>query len=355
MLEAALKTQLATYLQRLTQPVELVATLDGSTAAQDLRELLTEVVEAGAGQVSLRMVDDGERSPSFTIGRPGEPARQRFAGLPMGHEFTTLVLSLLQVGGVAPKITDAQADRIRALKGPLAFDTYIGLSCHNCPEVVQALNVISLLNPAVRSTAIDGALFQEEVKALDVMAVPAVFVNGKSFANGRMDLDELLSKIEATFDTAGTAERAAALAAELSAKDPYDMLIVGAGPAGAAAAVYAARKGLRVGVVAERFGGQTLDTLGIENFISVQKTEGPQFARALENHVRDYPVDVMTGLRAAQLNTEGELLLDNGGRLRAKTLILATGARWRELGVPGEAQYRNKGVAYCPHCDGPLF
>lgn len=361
MLDAALKTQLATYLQRLTQPVELVATLDESQAAQELRALLQDVVDAGGGQVSLRLVDDGERSPSFTIGRPGEPARQRFAGLPLGHEFTTLVLSLLQVGGVAPKISEAQAERIRAIKTPLDFDTYIGLSCHNCPDVVQALNVMSLLNPAISSTAIDGALFQEEVKSLDIMAVPAVFVNGKPFANGRMDIDDLLAKIEAAFDTAGAAERAAAQARELSEKAPYDMLIVGAGPAGAAAAVYAARKGLRVGLVADRFGGQTLDTLGIENYISVQHTEGPQFARALENHVRDYPVDVMNGLRAARLDAAGEpgalteIHLENGALLKAKTLILATGARWRELGVPGEAQYRNKGVAYCPHCDGPLF
>lgn len=361
MLDAALKTQLAAYLQRLTRPVELVATLDASPAAQELHALLQDVVEASASQVQLRLVDDGERSPSFTIGQPGEAARQRFAGLPMGHEFTTLVLSLLQVGGVAPKITEAQAERIRAIKGPLAFDTYIGLSCHNCPDVVQALNVMSQLNPSIRSTAIDGALFQDEVKALDIMAVPAVFVNGKPFANGRMDLDELLAKIEASFDTEGAAERAAAQARELSSKAPYDMLIVGAGPAGAAAAVYAARKGLRVGLLADRFGGQTLDTLGIENYISVQHTEGPQFARALENHVRDYPVDVMSGLRAARLDTAGEpeglsaVQLENGAQLRAKTLILATGARWRELGVPGEAQYRNKGVAYCPHCDGPLF
>jgi NADH-dependent peroxiredoxin subunit F len=361
MLEAALKAQLATYLQRVTQPVELVATLDGSNAAQELRALLDDVVSAGDGRVTLRVVDDAERSPSFTIGQPGQVARQRFAGLPMGHEFTTLVLSLLQVGGVAPKITDEQAGRIRALKGPLAFDTYIGLSCHNCPDVVQALNVMSLLNPAVTSTAIDGALFQDEVKALDIMAVPAVYVNGERFASGRMDLDDLLSKIEAQFDTAGTAERAAAQAAELSAKAPYDMLIVGAGPAGAAAAVYAARKGLRVGLVADRFGGQTLDTLGIDNFISVNHTEGPHFARALENHVREYPVDVMAGLRAAKLDAAGEpgalatVKLDNGGELKARSLILATGARWRELGVPGEAEFRNKGVAYCPHCDGPLF
>ena len=211
------------------------------------------------------------------------------------------------------------------------------------------------MNPSIRSTAIDGALFQDEVKALDVMAVPAVFVNGKPFANGRMDLDELLAKVEAAFDTQAAAERAAAQARLLSDRAPYDMLIVGAGPAGAAAAVYAARKGLRVGLVADRFGGQTLDTLGIENYLSLQHTEGPQFARALENHVRDYPVDVMAGQRAAQLDAEGGVRLEGGARLRARTVVLATGARWRELGVPGEAQYRNKGVAYCPHCDGPLF
>jgi NADH-dependent peroxiredoxin subunit F len=356
MLDAALKSKLTSYLQRLTQPVELVATLDASPASQELRGLLDDVASASP-LVSVRIQDDGERSPSFTIGLLGEPARQRFAGIPMGHEFTSLVLSLLQVGGVAPKISPEQAQRIRGLQGQFKFETYLSLSCQNCPEVVQALNVLSLLNPGVEAVAIDGALFQDEVKSRNVMAVPAVFLNGQPFASGRMDIDAILAKL----DTSGSAEREQALAAELSERAPYDMLIVGAGPAGAAAAVYAARKGLRVGVVADRFGGQTLDTMGIENFVSVNHTEGPQFARALENHVRDYPVDVMNGQRAAQLHAATEptglssITLDNGATLKSKTLVLATGARWRELGVPGEALYRNKGVAYCPHCDGPLF
>ena len=358
MLDAALKTQLATYLERLLTPVELVATLDDAPASAQLRALLQDVVSAGHGKVSLRIQDDGERSPSFGISAPGEPPRQRFAGLPLGHEFSTLVLSLLQVGGVAPKITPAQAERIRALPSCLHFETYIGLSCHNCPDVVQALNVLSLLNPGIRSTAVDGALFQDEVQRREVMAVPAVFANGESFVNGRIDLDGLLERIEARFAGDAAAERAARQAAELSQRAPYDMLIVGAGPAGAAAAVYAARKGLRVGVLAERFGGQTLDTLGIENFISVAHTEGPLFARALENHVREHAnVEVITGQRARQLEAGAlhRVQLDSGAELKARSLILATGARWRELGVPGEAEYRNKGVAYCPHCDGPLF
>ncbi|MBN8503555.1 MAG: alkyl hydroperoxide reductase subunit F [Burkholderiales bacterium] len=357
MLDAALKTQLSQYLQRLTRDIELVATLDDREASHQLRSLLEDVVAAGHGRVSLRIQDDGERSPSYAVVEPGQPARQRFAGLPMGHEFTTLVLSLLQVGGVAPKITEAQAERIRALPAGLSFETYIGLSCHNCPDVVQALNVMSLLNPGIQSTAVDGALFQDEVQQRDVMAVPAVFVNGQRFASGRMDLDDLLTKIESQFATEAAAARAAAEAAKLSALPVFDVLIVGAGPAGAAAAVYAARKGIRVGLVADRFGGQTLDTLGIDNFVSVQHTEGPHFARALENHVRDYPVEILNGQRVAKLlpGTPHELTLESGAVLRARSVILATGARWRELGVPGEREMRNQGVAYCPHCDGPLF
>lgn len=361
MLDTALKVQLATHLERLAHDVELVAHLDGSASSAELRELLGDVVAAGHGRVNLKVQSDGLRVPSFSIARKGEPARQSFAGVPMGHEFTTLVLSLLQAGGVAPKISREQAERICALKGPLAFDTYINLSCHNCPDVVQALNVMSLLNPAIQSTAVDGALFRSEVEQRGVMAVPAVYLNGQAFASGRMDLDALLDRLEAQFDTAGAAEREQAQARELSARAPYDMLIIGAGPAGAAAAIYAARKGLRVGLVADRFGGQTLDTLGIDNFISVAHTEGPQFARALENHVRAHEtVEVMNGLRAAQLVPATEAGLhtvhvQGGAMLRARSLVLATGARWRELGVPGEAEYRNKGVAYCPHCDGPLF
>ena len=348
MLDAALKAQLKTYLERLQRPIELIASVDGSAASQQLMALLRDVAECSP-RVSVGERDDGERAPSFGIASAGEAPRVRFAGLPMGHEFTSLVLALLQVGGHPPKLEADVVEQIRALEGDFVFETYMSLTCQNCPDVVQALNVLAALNPRIRHVAIDGALFQDEVAQLQIMAVPTVYLNGQVFGQGRMGVEEILGRIDT-----GAARRDAD---KLNAREPYDVLIVGGGPAGAAAAIYAARKGIRTGVVAERFGGQTLDTLAIENFVSVQETEGPKFAAALEQHVRQYDVDVMNAQRAVSL-VPGDLLeltLANGATLRSKAVILATGARWREVNVPGEKQYRNHGVAYCPHCDGPLF
>ncbi|PNG11741.1 alkyl hydroperoxide reductase subunit F, partial [Stutzerimonas stutzeri] len=277
----------------------------------------------------------------------------RFAGIPMGHEFTSLVLALLQVGGHPSKTAPEIIEQIRNLDGEYRFETYFSLSCQNCPDVVQALNLMAVLNPNIHHVAIDGALFQEEVTVRQVMSVPSIYLNGELFGQGRMGEEEILAKL----DTGASARDAE----KLSAKDAFDVLVVGGGPAGAAAAIYAARKGIRTGVAAERFGGQVLDTMTIENFISVNETEGPKLARALENHVREYDVDIMNLQRAAQLipaeKAGGlhEIKLENGASLKAKTLILATGARWREMNVPGEQEYRGRGVAYCPHCDGPLF
>src|SRR5690606_13815680 len=294
--------------------------------------------------------DSDARKPSFTINRSGTDISVRFAGIPMGHEFTSLVLALLQVGGHAIKLDESVIEQIRNLDGDFKFETYFSLSCQNCPDVVQALNVMSIINPRIQHVAIDGALFQDEVDARQIMSVPTMFLNGEVFGQGRSSVEEILSKL----DTGDAARRAE----EISAKDDYDVLIVGGGPAGAAAAVYAARKGIRTGVVAERFGGQVLDTMAIENFISVQETEGPKFAAALEQHVKAYDVDIMN-LQTAQALVPGngltEVHLANGGVLKGKTVILSTGARWREINVPGEREYRNNGVAYCPHCDGPLF
>jgi NADH-dependent peroxiredoxin subunit F len=352
MLDAVLKTQLKSALERLQRPIELIAAVDGSAASQDLLALLADVAEASP-LVSVVQRDDAERTPSFAIATSGAAPRVRFAGLPMGHEFTSLVLALLQAGGHPPRITPAQREQILDLDVDLHFEIYMSLSCHNCPDVVQALNVMAALNPRVQVVTIDGALFQDEVQSRKIMAVPSVFLNGQAFGQGRMGLDEVLAKVDE-----GAARRAAS---RLDAQAPYDVLIVGGGPAGAAAAVYAARKGIRTGVVAERFGGQTLDTLGIDNFISVSHTDGPRFAAALEQHVRDYEVDVITAQRVTQLReADGDaaglqLRLASGATLHSRTVILATGARWREVGVPGEQAYRGKGVAYCPHCDGPLF
>lgn len=348
MLDAALKTQLKTYLDKLVQPIELVASTDGSDKSREMRGLLDELA-ALSPLIAVSERDDAERKPSFTIVRKGEAANLRFAAIPLGHEFSSLVLALLQVGGHPPKVEPAVIEQIKGLEGDFHFETYMSLSCQNCPEVVQALNLMAALNPRVRHVTIDGALFQDEVEQRQIMAVPTIYLNGQVFGQGRMGIEQILAKIDT-----GAAQRDAA---RLDAKAPYDMLIVGGGPAGAAAAIYAARKGIRTGVVAERFGGQVLDTLAIENFVSVQETEGPRFATALEQHVSAYDVDIMNAQRAERL-IPGDLIevqLANGASLKSRSVVLATGARWREVNVPGEKQYRNHGVAYCPHCDGPLF
>jgi NADH-dependent peroxiredoxin subunit F len=349
MLEANLKNQLKAYLQKVSRPIEIVASLDDGDKSRELQSLLEEIATLSDRIAVIEQHSDDERKPSFSIGEPGKDASIRFAGIPMGHEFTSLVLALLQVGGHPVKLDDAVIEQIRNLDGDYEFETYISLSCQNCPEVVQALNVMSIINPRIRQVTIDGALFQDEVEARQIMAVPTVYMNGEVFGQGRTGVKEILAKLDSN---AG-----ARAAKELEKKPVFDVLIVGGGPAGAAAAIYAARKGIATGVVAERFGGQVLDTLAIENFVSVQETEGPKFATALEQHVKSYDVDVMDVQRAEALipGRINEVRLASGAVLKAKTIVLATGARWREINVPGEREYRNHGVAYCPHCDGPLF
>ena len=353
MLDDQLKTQLAAYLERVTQPFELVASLDDSDTAREMLQLLQTIQSLRADKISLRTDGSDARRPSFSLQRSGSSSQLRFAGLPLGHEFTSLVLALLWTGGHPPKVEQDVIEQIQALDGDFNFEVYMSLSCHNCPDVVQALSLMAILNPRIKTTVIEGGAFQEEVTRREIMAVPMVFLNGEVFASGRMTVEEIVAKLDT-----GAAARDAA---KLSAKAPYDVLVVGGGPAGAAAAVYAARKGIRVGVAAERFGGQVNDTLAIENYISVLETDGPKFAAALEAHTRAYDVDIMNLQRADKLipaAQEGgltEIVLANGGSLKAKTVILSTGARWRNVNVPGEAEYKNKGVAYCPHCDGPLF
>ncbi|MFZ2753483.1 MAG: alkyl hydroperoxide reductase subunit F [Lysobacteraceae bacterium] len=352
MLDADLKTQLQAYLQKLTRPVAITAALDDGAKSLELRELLVELTQL-SDQVTLREArETGDRVPSFALSTPGEAISLRFAGIPMGHEFTSLVLALLQVGGHPSKLAQDVIEQVRALDGEYLFETYFSLSCQNCPDVVQALNLMAVLNPKIKHVAIDGALFQGEVDARQVMSVPTVVLNGEIFAAGRMGVEEILAKL----DTGAGAREAA----KIASKDAFDVLIVGGGPAGAAAAIYAARKGIRTGIAVERFGGQVLDTMAIENFVSVPETEGPKLAAAMERHVRGYDVDIMNLQRAEQLVPAGadgliEVKLVSGASLKSKSVILATGARWRQMNVPGENDYRNRGVAYCPHCDGPLF
>ena len=351
MLDANLKAQLKSYLERITRPIEIVASLDDGAKSQEMLALLNDIVSS-SDKITLDTNGSDARTPSFALNSPGQDIKLRFAGLPMGHEFTSLVLALLQVGGYPSKATEDTIEQARSLTGEFKFETYFSLTCQNCPDVVQALNLLAVLNPNVQHVAIEGSLFQQEVTDRQIMSVPSIYLNGELFGQGRMNLEEILAKIDTS---AGDRQ-----AEKLNAKEAFEVLVVGGGPAGSAAAIYAARKGIRTAVAAERFGGQVLDTMAIENFISVQHTEGPKLAVALEEHVKEYEVDIINLQRGEQLipGQNGEphqVKFASGGVLKGKTVILATGARWREMNVPGEQQYRNKGVAYCPHCDGPLF
>ena len=350
MLDENLKTQLKAYLEKVVRPIEIIASLDDSAKSRDMEELLGELVLLSDKISLIERRDADAHTPSFALNSPGHDIHLRFAGLPMGHEFTSLVLALLQVGGHPSKTAQDVIEQIKSLDGEYKFETYFSLSCQNCPDVVQALNLMAVLNPNIQHVAIDGALFQDEVEARQVMSVPTIYLNGEVFGQGRMDVEQIVAKLDT-----GAAARDAK---KIAAKAPFDVLIVGGGPAGAAAAIYAARKGIATGVVAERFGGQVLDTMAIENFISVSETEGPKMVAQLEQHVRQYEVDIMNLQRAEKLVAGNDLIeieLANGATLKSKTVILSTGARWRQMNVPGENEYRNKGVAYCPHCDGPLF
>jgi NADH-dependent peroxiredoxin subunit F len=343
-LDAEIKSQLDGYLGLMENDVVLKVCTASDSTSRDMLDLVDELASMSPKiQIENTTLS---RIPSFSVNRRGEETGVTFAGIPLGHEFTSFVLALLQVSGRAPKVPQAVIDQIKGIRGEYHFESYVSLSCTNCPEVVQALNLMSVLNPGITHTMIDGAAFKAEVDSKDIMAVPTVYLNGELFGSGRMTIEEFLDKLGHKLDTS-----------ELANRDPYDVLVIGGGPAGASAAIYAARKGIRTGVVAERFGGQVTETLGIENFIGVKYTEGPKLAASLEEHVKEYGIEIMKVQRAKRLEKKEfvEIELENGAILKSKTVILSTGAKWRHVGVPGEEEFRNKGVAYCPHCDGPLY
>lgn len=344
-LEPDIKAQLNEYLKLMEGNIEIKVSAGSDDVSKKMIELVDEI-KAMSPKISVTEAEL-ERTPSFSVNRVGEDTGVTFAGLPLGHEFTSLVLALLQVSGRPPKIDQKVIDQVKNLSGELHFETFVSLSCHNCPDVVQALNAMSVINPNITHTMIDGAVFKEEAENRNVMAVPTVFLNGEPFSSGRMTIEEILVKLGSAPDLS-----------EFENKEPFDVLVVGGGPAGASAAIYAARKGIRTGIVVERFGGQILDTVSIENFISVKHTEGAKLAAALEEHVKEYNIDVMTPFRAKNIEKKDnmfEVELENGAVIKSKTVIISTGARWRNINVPGEQEFKNKGVAYCPHCDAPLF
>lgn len=340
-----IKQQLAGYLPLLESSITLGINAADDENGKKIHELTNEIAQMSE-LIKVEQVTN-IKAPGFSVTKTGETARVNFAGLPLGHEFTSLVMALLQVSGRPPKIEEKVKKRIQEIKEPIEFETYISLSCHNCPDVVQALNIMAILNPNIKHTMIEGGWFQNEIKANNIMGVPTVLKDGVVFANGRMEIEEILNQI------LGVAK-----ADEFDEKEPFDLLVIGGGPAGAAASIYAARKGIRTGLIAERFGGQPLDTLAIENIIGIPYTEGPKFVTQLETHINEYDVDIMKATRATHIKREADSIkvnLSNGATLKTKTAVLATGARWRDLNVAGEADYKAKGIAYCPHCDGPLF
>ncbi len=339
-----LRTQLEQYLALLENDLEITYSVADDEHSKTLKEMLFEL--QGFSKRILLKEAVLTRTPSFTLSRIGEKPRITFAGAPLGHEFTSLVLALLQVSGRAPKVEDKILGQIKKLKGPLNFTTYVSLTCHNCPDVVQALNLFAVVNPNITHNFVDGSVFQAEVDEKNIMGVPAIYLNDEFFGGGRHSLDEILDKLGAD-----------AKMDELANKPLYDMLVVGGGPAGTSAAVYGARKGIRVGLIAERFGGQILDTVAIENVIGTLHTEGSKLAENLEAHCREYDVDIIKKEKVTAIARYDliHVTLESGIVLKTKTLILATGAKWRNTGAPGEIELQNKGVAYCPHCDGPLF
>nr|WP_026314381.1 alkyl hydroperoxide reductase subunit F [Allofustis seminis] len=344
-LSQSLKEQLKEYLKLLKYPVILRLSSDESESSQKVTALVNEIATL-SDKISVVSADLA-LTPSFAIDRQDYETGIVFAGLPLGHEFESLVLALLQVGGHAPKITDQQRERIAAIHTKQAFTTFVSLSCHNCPDVVQAFNIISLLNDNVSHTMVEGSMFQDLTDKLGIMAVPTVMKDGKEFISGRQTLDNILDLI------LGQSELA-----RYNELDVFDQFIIGGGPAGITAAIYSARKGLKTGIIAKDFGGQVMETSEIANITGTPLTTGETYMANCRNHMMDYDVTLLENVAATHVESAQsvfQITLSDHSIIESKTLIVATGARWKSIHVPGEQEFKNKGIAYCVHCDGPLF
>lgn len=345
-LDKQLIEQVKQYLTLLENDVVIRLSVQDDDNSQKVRDF----VETIASLSDRLFIEEGDLPlhPAFELNRKDEETGIIFAGIPLGHEFESFILALLQVGGRTPKITDEQKKRIASVQTPMHFTTFVSLTCHNCPDVVQAFNIMAILNPNISHTMIEGGMFQDLVAEKNVLAVPVTFKDNESeiFASGRQTLDSLLNLIVGEADES-----------TFNHIEPFDSLIIGGGPAGATAAIYSARKGIRTGLIAKNFGGQVMDTLGIENITGKPYTEGPQFMSEVHNHLEQYPIELIENSEVAKIQEADliEVFLSNGAVLKSKSLILATGARWKDIHVPGEKEFKNKGIAYCVHCDGPLF
>ena len=349
MLDQNLKNQLAQYLDMLKTEVTIGLSVTNDEKSNKVRGFVEDVASLSD---KINVVEkDLAYTPAFELIGEKDHGQIIFAGVPLGHEFSSFALALLQVGGIEPKIDDTTKKRIKAIEDTQNLETIVSLSCHNCPEVVQSFNIMAVLNPNINHTMIEGSMFQDLAEDRDVLAVPAIFKDGEFLEGGKQTMDSLLELIGSKKSSEDFADKPA-----------FDVLIIGGGPAAATAAVYAARKGVKTGLVASEFGGQVVETLGIENIPGFKYTEGPDFMASMNEQVTALGVDVMTVALASEVkeaeNSANRLIevgLDNGTKLESRTVVIATGARCRLLGIPGETEFRNKGVAYCTHCDGPLF
>ncbi len=355
MLSNDILNALKTYTENMTNKVTLVLQTGEHVKRPELKDFLTQICSVSEN-LNLIERDESLRSPiTFYLEIEGENNGIHFSGIPSGHEFNSLILAILQSSGTEVKLDSTLTKMVKKIKDKLHFEVFISLSCHNCPDVVQSLNQFALLNDNISAEMIDGGLFKELIDDRNIQGVPSVYLNGELFANGKIDTAQLVDKLIEKFPYIVGGSDTEQLPLQ-------DVTVIGAGPAGVAAAIYAARKGLNVTMIADRIGGQVKDTVGIENLISVPKTTGTELTSNMQAHLKDYVITIKEFLRVERIekgysesNAWKKLHLSSGEVIESKTVIIATGAKWRELGIPGEKENIGSGVAFCPHCDGPFF